>query len=248
MNKIYKISNFLKQSFFITPKEVPNEIVKWVNDSIGGHVDRFEIIQAVKVNITTPWHENDRVRYALFKLITPQMAHITSMEFSRSGLESPGDSKPVEGSSDIPSGYVMVEAHTYPKMARIYTSDDAQQFLPAKQDDELSDDQLIILYLAKRFISSARPIFKDKSLYQSLINKKLLKTNNSITPEGRNIVENNQSKIDDLIKSKAEYYHSNTHLFTKLTDHSPFYTLKSSRWENYKGFKYRPSDRNWYSE
>ena len=238
-----KVAKFLKKSFYVTDKDIPKEIVNWMRSTIGG-VNKYTVEHAKKININIPWHESDRVYYALFEL-TANDAKITSMQFTRSGLES-GAEKVVKGSGDIPSGYVMAEAHIHPKMVKIYTADDVQKFI-TKGNNDLSDNELLILYFSKSLKSFARPIFKDDGLYQGLVKKGLLKSNNSITVDGLNVVEENKQKIQSLINEKSKYYHENPDLFSKLPAHSPFYSLESSYWKDTKGFKYNPSDNSFRS-
>lgn len=235
-----KIALFLKKAFFVDKKDIPLEIQNWVDNKIG-RVIKYEIRQAQKIDITIPWHEADKVYYALFELEKNGNAKKTTMEFSRSGMESFSD-KPIQGSGNIPSGYVMVEAHTHPKMAVIYTSDDAQQFVPLKSDN-LSDEEILILYFAKALKPFARPIFKDNGLYENLVKKGYLLKNNSITVNGRNIVEEKKDYIYELTHGeRAKYYNTHVELFSKLSDHSPFY----GSWDfSSKMFKFNPSDRSW---
>jgi len=191
-----KVANYLKQAVFVTRKEIPQGIIQWVTSKIG-NIQKYEVKQATKVNVDIPAFENDRVYYALFEL-TGNDAKITSMQFERSGLFDPG-SKFVKGSGDIPSGYVMVEVSRYLKSATIYTSGDATKFLAPTQH-QLSDEELLILHFADSLISSARPVFKDNSLYASLIGKGLLKGNKAITVNGKNALEMFHTQLKKIDK------------------------------------------------
>jgi hypothetical protein len=196
---MYKIAMYLKTSFFVTNKEIPKAITNWVNENVG-RVIKYSIQHAKEINIDTPWHEADKIYYALFELTENNNAKITSMQFTRSGMESAGE-RYVKGSGVIPSGFVMVEAHTYPKSAYIYTSGDTQKFIPQK-DFELLDEELLILQFSQSLTSSFRPIFKDQSLYTSLVEKGLLKGNKAITVDGRNALETFRSQLKNIDPKK----------------------------------------------
>lgn len=184
----------------IPSKQVPNEIRNWVKEILEKDLREYALVQGKEVSVGTPWHEADREYYKMFKLLPDNKAQETEFEFERSGLEGDGaiTGKEISGKTKVPSGFVIVVVGIYPKRATIYTSEDAQLFLP-KNDIELSDEEIIALYWARSLISSARPIFKDKKIYDSLINKGLLKKNKAITIEGKNVLED--SKIKERLKS-----------------------------------------------
>ena len=209
-----KIAKYLKKSFFVTNREIPKGITEWVNEKVG-RVIKYSIQHAKEIKIDIPWDERDRVYYALFELAENNNAKITTMQFTRSGLES-GAERVVKGSGIIPSGYVMVEAHTYPKTAYVYTSDDATKFIAPKHYD-LSDSELLILHFSQSLISSARPVFKDQGLYTSLINKGLLKSNKAITVDGRNVLETYHPQLKSINRNDYldEYGHGQKDIFIK---------------------------------
>ena len=187
-------------------KSVPVEIQNWVNSTVEKKLREYTLIQGKEVSATTPWHEADREYYKMFKLLPDGQAKETGFEFVRSGMEGDGvvTGKEIEGTTKIPSGFVMVVAGTYPPRAEIYTSDDAQMFLP-RNDIELSDDEISVLYWARSLTASSRPILDDKSVYDSLIQKGLLKRNKSITLEGKNILENStiKTRLNQLQRSNT---------------------------------------------
>jgi hypothetical protein len=178
-------------SLKIPSKNVPKEIREWVKEVFEGKdLREYSLTQGKDVVADMPWHEADRQYYKMFKLLPEGKAQETDFEFQRSGLEGDGSvtGKEVGGRTKVPSGFVIVVVGVYPKRAEIYTSDDAQMFLP-KKDVELSDEEIMVLYWARSLISSARPVFKDKKFYEKLIEKNLLKKNKAISLEGKNILE-----------------------------------------------------------
>jgi hypothetical protein len=81
---------------------------------------------------------------------------------------------------------VMVKVGIYPKSATIYTSGDAIKPLPV-QVDNISNHEIIALLSARGLKSFARPKF-DKSVYDALYKKGLMKKNKSLSNDGKNFL------------------------------------------------------------
>jgi hypothetical protein len=189
----------------IPAKDVPTAIREWVKATLGVAIQSYKVYQDEKFNVDMPWHEADREYYQLFKL-TDNGAEKSSMNFMRSGLEgdgTPGTGPKMEGSSEVPDGFVMVVAGTYPKRAEIYTGKGAQKLLP-DTSIEVSDDELAILYWAQSLKSFARPVFKDNAPYDSLLQKKLLNKQRAITIDGKNILQKEKQRLLDMQKKVQE--------------------------------------------
>jgi len=187
---IKKVSN-LK----IPAKQIPASIRQWVKETLDGHgLQQYNLKQGVDVQAGMPWHEADSEFYKMFKLMPDGSAQPTDFSFERSGLEGDGSvtGKEVSGKTKVPSGFVIVVVGTYPKRATIYTAEDAQLLLPKKAD--LSDEEIMILFWARAYVSSSRPVFKDKTLYDKLVEKGLLKKNKAISLDGRNVLEDKEIK------------------------------------------------------
>ena len=186
----------------IPSKSVPTQIRNWVKETLDGKdLREYSLHQNEEVEASMPWHEGDRQYYKMFKLLPNNEAEETSFEFERSGLEGDGSitGKEIKGKTKVPSGHVIVVVGIFPRRAEIYTAEDSQILLPQKNSD-LSDLEILALYYTRSLIPSARPKFKDKTIYDKLIEKGLLKKNKAITIEGKNALEapDMKEKIDEL--------------------------------------------------
>jgi hypothetical protein len=195
---------FFSGGLHVPAKAVPDVVQDWAYGVLGKRIQKYELHQAQEVVASMPWHEADREYYQLFKL-TPTGATKADFSFYRSGLEGDGvtQSKTIEGKTKIPSGYIMAKAGIYPPRVEIYTSDDAQKFLPSTNID-VSDDELAALYWTRSLKSFARPVFKNSSVYDSLVSKGFMNKGKAITIEGRNILQDStiQQRIRDMDKSQ----------------------------------------------
>jgi len=196
-----KISKLLTENIlYLNSQDIPIEIKNWVKNTIGHNIQKYKLNQGDTINVRMPWHEADIDYYQLFKLLPNNRAQeidkIGNLEFPiiRKGSEGIGNftGKEVHGKTKIPSGYVMVIASTYPKSAEIITADDATKLLPLSTSDieDLSDQELAILYWANTLIAKYRPKFKNIEFYNNLINKGYLLKNKSITIKGKNLLQN----------------------------------------------------------
>lgn len=196
--------NMLFESMVLPPKDVPMGVRLWVDSVLGKGIQKYEIEQKGKVHISTPWHEAARVYYQMFQLVGNDATTVDGVSFYRTGLEGDGVlpiGDKVGGTYEIPSGYILVSACTYPKVVRIYTSSDATLMLPPTNTDIIdinkdpNDPEFIksikyavALYQAKALKSPYRTKFND-DIYAKLISNNLMKANKSITVDGINYLE-----------------------------------------------------------
>lgn len=179
--------------------EVPDSIRQWV-EPILGKITKYEINQTGKIRMGIPWHEADREYYQIFKL--------EGEEYKRVGdpINVAGWDMVVASSKtmDIPSGFVVVRAGTYPKRVEIYTAPDAMKFLSTASPDELEPTEVYALVVAKGLKPFARPKFDD-SVYEKLIQKGFMAKNKSITMNGRNyLTALGRDTVNNIIKSVPE--------------------------------------------
>lgn len=105
-----------------------------------------------------PRHEADRTYYQFFKLIDPKTAKLVGNEIGRSGLEGDGviTGREVGGKLNVPSGYVLAVAGTYPTRLELFTSDDAlKPITDSNLLDQFEIPELIILLAASNLSSSS---------------------------------------------------------------------------------------------
>lgn len=184
-------------------KNIPEGIKSWVKSNFGTSVSKYTIRQGeLEVQINMPWHDADHETYQFFKLENGNAVPVGN-EITRSGMESDSpqgyrEGQKNDGKVTVPEGFVLVCYGTYPKRVDIYTGQNVQGFLPDKEKvEDLGPTELLILYVAKKLKSFARPKFKDE-YYDILIGKGLMKSNRSITIDGSNLLE------DPDIKEKIE--------------------------------------------
>jgi hypothetical protein len=185
-------------------KSIPVEIRNFVKSVAGIDLTAYEVIQTGSISVGMPWHIGCSDYYQLFR-ITPESAETVGFSFSRHGTEGDGDitGNEITGTTNIPSGFVMVRVSTYPKSVRIYTADNATKVIPEMNGITLTDDEATALLYAKAYKAFARPKYAD-SVYASLIEKKLMKANRSITLTGKNILATGDVKnqLTEISKSK----------------------------------------------
>lgn len=194
----------------ITANEVPNEILVWARGQVGSNFSKnITIRQESRVQIGMPWHEADREYWQFFQLGEGNRARMAGDGIGRSGLEGDGvvTGNEVDGYVNIPSGYVLARAGTYPVRLEIYTSSDAMK--PVMEPgllDSFSVNELLILVQAKGLKSFARKKFPEKE-YENLIANGYLASNRSITVKGKNI-----ASMPD-VKDKLEKYADDNGLY-----------------------------------
>ncbi len=194
-----------ENKMYVTHNEVPTDIINWAENKIGtGFKNKISVIQGGKVEINIPWHEADREYYQFFKLIDPKTAKISGNEITKSGLEGNEGS----GTVNVPSGFVLACAGTYPKRLELFTSDDSLKAVgDASVLDDFTINELLILLQAKGLNSFARTKYPEKE-YERLIQQGYLNKNKSITTKGKNLIlmpEVNQ-KLDAYAKEKGKYF------------------------------------------
>lgn len=194
-------------------KNIPEGIKSWVKRNFGTSVLKYTIRQGeTEVQINMPWHDADRETYQFFKLENGNATPVGN-EITRSGMESDSPQGYIEGQKNngkvtVPEGFVLVCYGTYPKRVDIYTGQNVQGFLPDKEKvEDLGPTELLILYVAKALKPFARPKFKDE-FYDILIKKGLMKSNRSITVDGRNLLED--PDIQEKIKQAKELFKKKT--------------------------------------
>jgi len=183
-----------ESKFYIKHTEIPPQIVSWARSVVGkGFEGKIEIVKEPKAHIGMPWHEADREYHQFFKL-TEQGAESAGKMVSKSGWSevNMGD---VYGTVDIPSGYILATASTFPKSLKIRVSDDATSLIPDTGNliNQLSDDAVVALYHARSLKSPYRQKFPEE-VYQELVGHGLLKPNKAITIDGKNLVEDPKTK------------------------------------------------------
>jgi hypothetical protein len=183
----------------ISRKDVPTRILMFVEEKLNKQLNNYKIDNSGKYTAHMPWHEADRTYTQMFKLsgeIPLIQAEPTEFEFSRSGWEGDGNitGKELEGTVEIPSGFIFVEIGIYPERCTIYTTD--TKFLP-NFDYQLTEQELKILHYARSLVSSARPRFEDKD-YINLINQGFLTKKKSITLKGKNALNFNIEKLKGI--------------------------------------------------
>lgn len=205
----------------VSVNEIPNEIVSWARGQVGSNFSKNIVIkQESRVEINMPWHEADREYWQFFKLTGTQSATQVGHGVDRSGLEGDGvvTGKEVDGYVNVPSGYVLACAGTYPVRLTLYTADDAMKPVGSGNDlDKLSINQLLILLQAKGLKSPYRDKFADEE-YAGLIAGGYLASNRSITIKGRNLVEDPalKKRVEDYAESKGMYLNGSYKLSKKF--------------------------------
>lgn len=205
----------------IPKKDVPQRIIQFVISVLNKSINEYKIDNTGLYHAHMPWHEADRTYTQMFELSPPMtnvtvygsttvvMARPTDFHFSRSGLEGDGcvTGKELEGSVEIPTGFVFVEVGIYPQRCTIFTAKDATVFLPIP-NVELHDLELVILFQARSVKTFARTRWPDIQ-YKNLIEKGLLKRNRSITMDGKNILNANINRLQEINKLNKYPYMSN---------------------------------------
>lgn len=224
--------NILTESVtYVNPHEVPQGIRTWVRDMSGGSIKSYRVDQSGKdITISQPAFTRSNEVYQFFRLTEDGDAVIAGNSITRHGWESDspqgreeGDKK--TGKVKIPSGLVLVRYCSYPPMVELYTSSDAQLFLPQKMDmNEISDKELVVLQVVKHYKSFARlgyilpivPKNEVESVYDQLIAKNYLAKNRSITVSGRNLLLNPEihSRLIDIQK---RYNQTHQHAYYTIT-------------------------------
>ena len=184
----------------ISKKEVPTRIQMFVEKILIKQLKTYKVDNSGKYIAQEPWHESDRTYTQMFKLSgsLPLISAIpTEFSFMRSGLEGDGNKtgKELEGTVEIPVGFVFVEVGIYPERCIIYTTD--TKFLPDLSSQSLSEQELMILHYAQSLISSARPRF-DERAYSNLISQGFLTRKKSITIKGRNVLSFNVERLKNI--------------------------------------------------
>ncbi len=198
IRNVLKEISLQESTMYDDGKNIPQGIRNWVKSFFGSDVPRYKINQGEsEVTINMPWHEADRETYQFFKLENNSATPVGN-GLSRSGMEGDSpqgfeDGQRKDGKVTVPEGYVLLCVGSYPKRAEIFTGQNVQSFLPNKEAIDLSPTELIILATAKGFKPHARPKFSDEH-YANLISKGLLKSNRSITVDGRNVLEDPEIK------------------------------------------------------
>jgi len=205
INKIRSMMGLSENRMYVTPNEVPADILSWARGKIGSNFTKNIVIrQEPRVEVSMPWHEADRMYWQFFKLIDPKTVQMVGDEVGRSGWEGDGNvtGKEVNGYLNVPSGYVLAAAGTYPVRLELYTSGDAMK--PISEPgalDNLSIDQLIALIQAKALKSPYRTKYPD-NVYQGLIDQGYMASNRSVTVKGRNLA--NSPELMDKLNKYAE--------------------------------------------
>lgn len=195
----------------ITANEVPSEILAWARGKVGSNFSKNIVIrQESRVEIGMPWHEADREYWQFFQLGEGNRARMVGDGIGRSGLEGDGvvTGNEVDGYVNIPSGYVLGRAGTYPVRLEIFTSSDAMKpVMAAGLLDSFTINELLILVQAKGLKSFARKKFPDKE-YENLIANGYLASNRSITVKGKNIASMPEvrDKLDSYAKANGMYF------------------------------------------
>lgn len=204
------IHQVLKEAYALEPRDIPAGIRNWVNAVIGSKVKNYRLEQQGEVEIGIPTFEADREEYQMFKLTNGDATPVEGVSFHRSGNE--GDGVPVTGlkiggRAVVPSGHVLVRTSRYLKMATLYTSSDAQQFLPqpTTSDNALNDQELAALHAAKSLKSAYRKKFPPE-VYARLMALGYMASNKSVTVNGRNALEAPELKNRIYALSNSAYY------------------------------------------
>jgi hypothetical protein len=196
---------------YVTSNDVPADILNWARGKVGSNFTKNIVIrQEQRVEVNMPWHEADRIYWQFFKLIDSKTVQMVGDEVGRSGLEGDGNvtGKEVNGYLNVPSGYVLAAAGTYPVRLDLYTSGDAMK--PISEPgvlDNLSIDECIILLQAKGLKSPYRTKYPD-NLYTNLINQGYLASNRSVTVKGRNLANSPElmDKLDKYAEENGLYF------------------------------------------
>jgi hypothetical protein len=200
-NRIRKLLR--ESSLNIRAKDLPPSIANWIKARFGSIPAHIELIQGKTVMINLPWHEADRVTYQAFEMVGPNQFKPIGSSLTRSGNEGMFNTMRDEEVA-IPAGGLVVRYDTYPRKIRIYTGEGAQPMLvDTTPAEDLSNDAILALYVAKSLKSFARPKF-DQSVYDELISKGYMAKNKSITPDGRNILSMLKDRIKDAISEYNE--------------------------------------------
>jgi len=206
---VIRLKELIIENIWLKPKDVPEGIKAWARKISGGNIQKFELDQSGKVNISMPWHVSDSVIYQKFKLlptgnIQPEGEQLTRVGWEADSPQGADDAQRKSGTMDIPEGYIVVAYGTYPKRVEIYAGKGAQLLLPTSGEaPELTLTDVYILAAAKQLKSFARPKFKPEN-YENLISKGLIKRNRAITIDGRNLLQD--KAIRELLKQAIEVY------------------------------------------
>lgn len=210
ISRIKTIMGLSEGRIHVSVNDVPSEILAWARRQVGSNFSKNIVIQQEsRVSIGMPWHEADRAYWQFFKLTGSGRATEAGDGIGRSGLEGDGvvTGNEVDGYVNVPSGYVLACAGTYPVRLTLYTADDAMKPVGSGDElDKLSINQLMILLQAKGLKSPYRDKFPDDE-YVGLIASGYLASNRSITIKGRNMVEDPalKQKIEDYAESNGMY-------------------------------------------
>ncbi len=170
----------------IKSSEVPYEIRTYVKSKLQKDLRKFAIDQKGKFSIHAPWHDGCSNFYKVFALKNDKFVELNDKDLYYSGLDY--NYKGEQNDIEVPASCIVVKISTYPESCTIYTSSDATQFLPQHNNFELTEDEKKALYYSRALIAAFRPKFEDV-VYESLISKKLMKKNRSITIGGLNYLE-----------------------------------------------------------
>lgn len=209
-NQIRKtiLESLLSESkMYLEPKDVPPAIRSWT-----GNLKKFILHQTSEpVRIGLPWHESDRVTYQFFKLngsnATPVGNSLTRSGFEVDSPQGYEEGEKKSGVVNVPEGHVLVELHTYPPMAEIYTGPGAQMMIDSAPSEDLSPAEILALVAAKGLKPAYRPKFKEE-VYQRLISLGLMASNKSITVSGKNYLY--KPGVNEKFEEAKELYEKQT--------------------------------------
>lgn len=178
---------------YVKQTDVPKQIIDWAKTIVGkGFENKIQLEKNKTKTIGLPWHDADKETHQFFKLINGAVP--TGNPVSKSGWSEVNMYDDPYGTVDIPSGFVLATVGTYPKRLTLTVSSDAIDVI---QDtsvlNELTNEEIVALHQAKALKSRYRQKF-NQEVYNSLIEKELLKPNKAITIDGRNLISSEQAK------------------------------------------------------
>lgn len=183
-----------ESKFYVKPQEIPRQILDWATSILGRGFERKITIEKAngKVEIGMPWHNADREIHQFFKLSDGAQAVGNSV--SKTGWSETSMFDDPYGTVEIPSGYVLATAGTYPKRLELIVADDAMNLLGGGEAaNDLSDEALVALLQAKTYKPAYRQKFNPE-VYQELIAAGLMNSNRAITIDGKNLINSDEAK------------------------------------------------------
>ena len=111
---------------YVKHTEIPRQILDWAKSILGrGFENKITIEKADgKVTIGLPWHDADRETHQFFKLVNGG-AQATGNPVSKTGWSEAAPMDDPYGTVEIPSGFILASAGTYPKRLELTVGDDA---------------------------------------------------------------------------------------------------------------------------